>query len=379
MTNWPDVATRHDPWDVIVLGAGPAGSIAARQLALNSYHVLLIEKSRIPRFKVCGGCLSGAALDVLAEVGLGDLPKKCGGVTFQKMRLASCGATAEIDIGERIAVSREALDAALVEEATNAGATVCTETTGSVQSSDDAGSRSVLLRRHGVAVAVRAKAVVIATGLVSCSPEIQTKISPNSWVGLGAVTGPVFNDSAPGVLHMAWGAAGYVGIANVEDSRLDIAAAVNPRALAAVTSPGELISQILADSGLPVFVNLGDAIWRGTPLLTRHSLPLASRRCLLIGDAAGYVEPFTGEGIEWAMRSAILASTFLKSGLDQWNQPSLDHWHMLHERAFGGRQRQCRRVVTLMRNKTVRRVALWSLQTAPRLARPFIQRLDHLN
>jgi flavin-dependent dehydrogenase len=178
---------------------------------------------------------------------------------------------------------------------------------------------------------------------------------------------------------MAWGAAGYVGIANVEDSRLDIAAAVDPRALAVSTTPGELISTILNDSGLPMSVDVGHAIWRGTPLLTRQSWPLASRRCLLIGDAAGYVEPFTGEGIGWAMRSAVLASTFLKGGLDKWNQASLDRWQRLYDRTFGGRQRQCRRIVTLMRSKTLRRVALWGLQTAPRLARPLVRQLDHLS
>lgn len=379
MTNWPDVATKNNPWDIVVLGAGPAGSIVARQLALNNYQVLLIEKSHVPRFKVCGGCLSGAALDLLDEIGLGDLPKKCGGAEFQKMRLASCGTTAEIDIGPRIAVSREALDGALVEEATNAGVTVCTETTGSVQTSADTNSRSVLLRRHGVSVSANAKVVVIATGLASCSSEIQTRISPNSWVGLGAVIGPAIKNSAPGILHMAWGSVGYVGIATVEDSRIDVAAAVDPRALSGATSPGQLISKILKDSGLRMSVDLGHAVWRGTPLLTRHSWPLASRRCLLIGDAAGYEEPFTGEGIEWAMRSAILASTFLKDGLDQWNQSSLDRWNMLHDRAFGGRQRQCRRVVTLMRSKTMRRAALWSLQTAPKLARPFVHRLGRLS
>jgi flavin-dependent dehydrogenase len=377
MTKWPDVATSRDPWDVVVLGAGPAGSIAARQFALNGYQVLLIEKSRVPRFKVCGGCLSGAALDILEEIGLGDLPKKLGGAEVQKMRLASGGATAEIEIGRRIAISREVLDAALMEKATKAGAIVCTETTGSVQASADANSRNVLLRRHGVALVVTAKVVIVATGLASCSPEFQARISPNSWVGLGAVIGPVFKESAARVLHMAWGTAGYVGIATVEDNRLDIAAAVDPRALAAA-SPSQIISKILQDSGLPMHVDLGDANWRGTPLLTRRSWPLASRRCLLIGDAAGYVEPFTGEGIGWAMRSAVLAATFLKSGLDTWDQASLDRWKTLHDRTFGGRQRQCRRIVTFMRSKTVRRVALWGLQAVPNIARPFVRQLDHL-
>src|SRR5688572_33495727 len=47
-------------WDAVVIGAGPAGSVAARQLALQGKRVLLVEKDKLPRDKVCGGCLGGA-------------------------------------------------------------------------------------------------------------------------------------------------------------------------------------------------------------------------------------------------------------------------------------------------------------------------------
>ena len=94
---WLKLVTRQDSWDVVVLGAGPAGAIAARQFAHQGHCVLLVEKSQFPRFKVCGGCLGGAALDVLEDLGLGDLPTKCGGVPLQRMRLASGGSIAEIE------------------------------------------------------------------------------------------------------------------------------------------------------------------------------------------------------------------------------------------------------------------------------------------
>ncbi len=162
---WLKSATRHGLWDVVVLGAGPAGAIAARQLALQGHRVLLVEKSRFPRFKVCGGCLGGAALDVLEDLGLGDLPTKCGGVPLQRIRLASGGSVAEIDIGRRIAVSRQTFDAALVEEAIHSGTVLCTETTGSLHLSADVDARSVLLRCRERAIVVRTKAVLVATGL----------------------------------------------------------------------------------------------------------------------------------------------------------------------------------------------------------------------
>ncbi|HJQ82371.1 MAG TPA: FAD-dependent oxidoreductase, partial [Lacipirellulaceae bacterium] len=133
--DWLDVVMRQDPWDVVILGAGPAGAIAARQLAREGRQVLLVEKSQLPRSKVCGGCLGGAALDVLEQVGLGDLPAKCGGVALQKIRLASGGSVAQIDICRRVALSRQTFDAAITREAIRSGATLCTETAGSLKPS----------------------------------------------------------------------------------------------------------------------------------------------------------------------------------------------------------------------------------------------------
>jgi len=49
-------------WDAIVLGAGPAGALAARQLGASGARVLLVDRKAFPRWKVCGACLNGQAL-----------------------------------------------------------------------------------------------------------------------------------------------------------------------------------------------------------------------------------------------------------------------------------------------------------------------------
>ena len=67
-------------WDAVVVGAGPAGSVAARELARRGVSVLLVDKATFPRAKVCGCCLNAAALDTLAKIGLADLPRRCGAV-----------------------------------------------------------------------------------------------------------------------------------------------------------------------------------------------------------------------------------------------------------------------------------------------------------
>jgi flavin-dependent dehydrogenase len=179
-------------------------------------------------------------------------------------------------------------------------------------------------------------------------------------------------------LYMACDAAGYVGIAPVENGRLDVAAAVDAAALGAAASPGKLVASILKHAGLPAPAGFDEAAWRGTPPLTKQTRPLGSHRCLLVGDAASYVEPFTGEGIGWALQSAVLACTLLANRLDVWDADLPARWKKLHDRAFGRHQRNCRRIVQLLRNKTVRTVVLWSLRRAPSLARPVVRRLDQL-
>jgi menaquinone-9 beta-reductase len=376
--DWLDVVMRQDPWDVVILGAGPAGAIAARQLASEGRQVLLVEKSQLPRSKVCGGCLGGAALDVLEQVGLGDLPAKCGGVALQKMRLATGGSVAQIDIGRRVALSRQTFDAAITREAIRSGATLCTETAGSLKPSVESCARSVTLRHRGLVSTIRAKAVIVATGLATCPPEFFTRSPPKSRIGLGAVLDHSPACVEPDTLYMACGVEGYVGIAPVEGGRLDIAAAVDAAALRADTSPGKLISSILNHAGLPLPGDLDRVLWRGTPPLTRKTYPLGSNRCLLVGDAAGYVEPFTGEGIGWSLMSAVLACSLLANGLEVWDDRLPDRWKKMHDRAFGRHQRNCRRIVQLLRSKTVRTIVLWSLHRAPSLARPIVRRLDHL-
>jgi flavin-dependent dehydrogenase len=376
---WLSTVNRHETWGAVVIGAGPAGAITARQLAIRGWQVLLIEKSKIPRAKVCGGCLGGAALDVLANIGLGDLPANCGGVSLERMQLASGGSVAQIEIGRRVAVSRETFDAALIREATHAGAVICAETTGAPNSSVDLDARAVELRHRDQSAIVRARVVIVATGLAKSPPDFVTQTVRGSRIGLGAVLDNGQSFEQPDTLYMACDATGYVGIAPVEKGRLDVAAAVDAAALGRAASPGELVARILIHAGLSVPAGFDEAEWRGTPPLTRETRPLGSYRCLLVGDAAGYVEPFTGEGIGWAIQSAVLACSLLGKELHVWDSKLPDRWKKLHDRAFGRHQRSCRRIVQLLRNKTVRTVVLWILRRAPTLARPVVRRLDHLS
>src|SRR3954466_2849745 len=104
-------------WDVAIVGAGLAGTLAARQLARAGAAVLLLDRATFPRWKVCGCCLNPHAQSALASVGLGELPTTLKAVPLPIMRLAVRGIEARLPLPGWVSLSRLALDQALVEQA----------------------------------------------------------------------------------------------------------------------------------------------------------------------------------------------------------------------------------------------------------------------
>src|SRR5207253_6673651 len=76
-------------WPVLVVGAGPAGATAARELARRGVEVLLVDRAMFPRWKVCGCCLNGNALATLERIGLGNLPRQQGATPLIDMHLSA--------------------------------------------------------------------------------------------------------------------------------------------------------------------------------------------------------------------------------------------------------------------------------------------------
>ncbi len=77
-----------------------------------------------------------------------------------------------------------------------------------------------------------------------------------------------------------------------------------------------------------------DAQWTGTPALTRESQQWSAHRLFLVGDAAGYVEPFTGEGMSWALAGAVEASRLADAGIKQWRDDLALKWHSIWRTSF---------------------------------------------
>ncbi|MHC4409752.1 MAG: NAD(P)/FAD-dependent oxidoreductase, partial [Planctomycetota bacterium] len=106
---------------ILVVGAGVAGSLAARALALRGHEVLLIDREKFPRTKVCGACLGPEAMAALREAGLGELPRELGATPLRALSLHASGRGARLALQGGAALSRATLDHALVRAAQDAG------------------------------------------------------------------------------------------------------------------------------------------------------------------------------------------------------------------------------------------------------------------
>ena len=372
-------------WDAVVIGAGPAGAAAAIRLARRRRRVLLVDRAAFPRPKVCGCCLSPAAVRELSAL---ELPAERSPrrVPLDAIWVAAAGREARIAVSGGATVSREALDTALVHAAIDAGAAWLPEATVTTVAEADVGATATLHGPTAAPATLRAGIVVIAAGLADAvrirpgsapTAPVETsrprRVARKSFIGLGATLPADAGTLAAGQLVMAVGRAGYTGIVRLEDGRIDVAAAVDPAAVSTLGASAAVIDTILTEVGgiarrSVARDGLAAAAIRATPRLT-HTTPLiASGRgtILRIGDAAAYVEPFTGEGIGWALASArVLAGALLAdpSAID-----CSTRFANAHARVFAAHHARCRRVAAFVRRPWLAAGAVHAARLAPAIA-----------
>jgi flavin-dependent dehydrogenase len=175
---------------------------------------------------------------------------------------------------------------------------------------------------------------------------------------------------------MARGRFGYVGLVRLEDGRLDIAAACDPMFVQACRGPGNAVRRLLDEVGWPCPASVVECAWRGTPLLTRRPQRLGAHRLFLIGDAAGYVEPFTGEGIAWALASGAAVAPLAVRAARGWDPSFMAQWTTAHARLIQRRQRTCRLVSGVLRRADITAGMVNVLSRMPYLARPVMRALN---
>jgi 2-polyprenyl-6-methoxyphenol hydroxylase-like FAD-dependent oxidoreductase len=277
-----------------------------------------------------------------------------------------------------VALSRRALDAALVEQSIAAGCVVYERTVGRVvRAAPDA--VEIETTSQGNTRTLHAKLAIVADGLAGSALTGHTcftrQTKTNSKRGYGAHVPAHLHDHPTGRITMHCGSRGYLGAVVLEDGSLDLAAAIDPgfvkRSGGIAAAVADIIDQ--ASTGLPVRTDLDALAWKATPPLTgsrpqRWSAALPG--VLLLGDSAGYVEPFTGEGMAWALRGASAIMPIAERVLAQgWSGDAGTAWDRAYRRQVAKRQARCRVVAGMLRRPQLTAAVVALLSKLPEISR----------
>ena len=369
-------------WDVIIVGAGPAGGLAAILLARKKLRVLLVDRQAFPRPKVCGCCLNGNAIATLKETGLYHLLTENQAIALNEMCLGSKKINHTFPLQRQMVLSRECLDSSLIKEAMLEGAFFL-DTTLAELGQLTSSSREVFLKQGELQFLSTAKIVAAADGLggrLLVRKNITTHLaSNNTRIGAGVTLLDPPDFYKNGTLFMTSGNGGYVGLVRLEDGRLDLAAAFDPIAIKKHGGMGPLAKALLKEMDWPLPLDVEIAPWRGTPALTGRIEQVATERLFVIGDAAGYIEPFTGEGMAWAFTGANFVAPLIAKGVCCWEPELTKQWISKYKAHITNRQGVCKAAAFLLRWPLLVKLALMGLKAFPFLSKPVVAMLDKPN
>ena len=284
-------------FDVAIIGGGPAGSSCAAFCALAGLRTLVLERERFPREKVCGDCLNPSSWSVLERLSLAqqvrDLPhSKLTSVEF----IAIDGHKVVVDLptGEdcELSIKRSLFDDLLLKHACELGAQVREEIT--VTELVHEGCWKIVTARGEN---FRARTLIGADGRNSTVARLRNLLPrpARERVALQAHIPLPRNFGRRIVLQFL--REGYSGQAPVNETELNLCLVGRPPTISRLRQWAQRHFEIPADQP-----------WHTITPLTRAPVPCANENLLFIGDAARVVEPFTGEGIYYALRSGELAA-----------------------------------------------------------------------
>lgn len=343
--------------EVLVVGGGPAGASLACALSRSGVDVLVVDRARFPRPKPCAEYLSPEASRVMAAMGALERVERSGAAALAGVRVrAPNGAVIAGDFvaghgfrGFRdrgLSVRREVLDAILIDAAREAGARVVegVRVTGLVTDGSRVAGVTTLV--DGAAGELRARLVIGADGLRSVVARRLGLARTARWPKrLALVTHYANVDGVGehGEMHVERD--GYVGIADVGHGLTTVALVVpaRPSREIAADRVAFLEAWLRARPHLaPRFARAE----RATPVVATGPFASHARRAwapgaALVGDAADFFDPFTGEGIYAALRGGELLAEFARDALVARDTSSADRALAAYDAArraeFGGK------------------------------------------
>ncbi|MEY2541004.1 MAG: hypothetical protein QOI22_606 [Verrucomicrobiota bacterium] len=315
-------------FDAVIVGAGPAGSTCAAFCAQVGLRTLLLERETFPREKVCGDCLNPACWPVLRRLGVFErvrqLPHgKLDAVEF----IAIGGGKVRVDLPagdeSEIAVKRSLFDDLLLSHAMELGAEVRDATT---VISIEKGPSDTWKIDIGTEV-LEARILVAADGRNSTISRLCNLLPRPARERVALQSHIPLPENFGHRVVLQFLPEGYSGQAPVNERELNLCLVGVPASISKLRRWAE------KHFGIPL-----DHQWRSITPLTRDAISPVRDNLFLIGDAARVVEPFTGEGIYYALRGGeVAANAIAKIVGGQDPQSTLREFERVHAGMYRGR------------------------------------------
>lgn len=313
-------------YDVVIVGAGPAGAVLAYLLAKAGAGVLLLDKKRFPRYKACGGGLTKRALD--------SIPFEVDEVIEERVQTVRAFIQYEcaFELNARhpviSMVMRHRFDHFLVMKALEAGARFL-EGAAFKGLSGEAGS----LKVETSFGPVEARLVVGADGVGSKVAGALGLSKPDAL--MNAIEAEVYLEDTErlgrfnGSARFCFGLIpqGYAWVFPKSDH---LSIGVLSRS-AALRDLKRYLFSYLEAGGFGSSMEVKTLRAHLVPYGPGKKRPLASEKGLLVGDATGYADPITGEGISYAVRGSVVASKILQRAMTAGHQKLQDYTRDLDE------------------------------------------------
>ena len=356
MTNMGDI------FDVAIAGAGPAGTSTAIHLAIQGARVLLVEQKRFPRPKLCGEFISPECLGHFERLGVGDQMLSAGAATltqtvFYSRRGRSVNVPSEWfgASGQALGLSRAKMDHNLLERAKSAGAVVLENTHASELIIDSGRVRGLRLKCGSEIKDHHALVTVDATGRTrALARRLNNPRRPEhtNRYRLVAFKAHLENaQAAPGACEIYSYPGGYGGLSSVEGGASNfcfIASAKDVRRCG--SDPEAVIRESVFRNPRAAYTLAHAKVrseWLSVSLETFGCRKLVPAEGLIaVGDAAAFIDPFSGSGMLIALESGELAAQTIANQFERLRQnasfaPLAREYRVEYGRRFDSRLRIC--------------------------------------
>jgi menaquinone-9 beta-reductase len=314
--------------DVAIIGGGPAGSSCAAFCAAAGLRTIVVEREKFPREKVCGDCLNPGCWPVLRRLEVADRVRVLPHARLERVDFVAInGRRVMVDLprgdDSEIAIKRSLLDDLLLERARELGAEIREESILTAVSTMWGGNWKLDIVRETFG----ARCLVGADGRNSTVARLCNLLPRPERERVALQTHiPLPRDFGNRVVLQLL-PEGYCGQAPVNDTELNLCLVGTPPTTSALRSWAEQHFGLATDQS-----------WRTITPLTRAPVSVAHDNLFFIGDAARVVEPFTGEGIFYALGSGELAAeAIVRVVADEDRQSAIREFARAHAAMYRGR------------------------------------------